>query len=125
MGQAETRGDLDEIRHNVALLRAGTTAEVMTVVKADGFGHGAVPVARAALEAGATWLGVTSLTEAVELRDAGLRGPVLSWVTPLGADFEVAAERDVDVAVPGLDHLAAVARGTRVHLHLDTGLARD
>lgn len=122
---AEAVVDLDAIADNTRLFTSRTRAQVMAVVKADGFGHGAVVVARAALDAGATWLGVTSLTEALELRDAGLRAPVLSWLNPLGADFEVAADRDVDVAVPSLDHLALVARGTRVHLHLDTGLARD
>jgi alanine racemase len=122
---AEAVVDLDAVAANARLFRARTRAQVMAVVKADGFGHGAVAVARTALDAGATWLGVTSLTEALELRDAGLRAPVLSWLNPLGADFSSAAERDVDLAVPSLEHLALVAPGTRVHLHLDTGLARD
>jgi alanine racemase len=122
---AEAVVDLDAVAANARLFTARTRAQVMAVVKADGFGHGAVGVARAALASGATWLGVTSLTEALELRDAGLRTPVLSWLNPLGADFEVAAARDIDVAVPSLEHLAVVARGSRVHLHLDTGLARD
>src|SRR5262245_43126866 len=66
--QAEIEVDLSAIRHNVARLRAGTGAEVMAVVKADGYGHGMVPVARAALDAGATWLGVCTLGEALGLR---------------------------------------------------------
>src|SRR2546429_2369053 len=80
MQQAEIRVDLDAIRHNVTLLRAATTAEVMTVVKADGYGHGMVPVARAALAAGATWLGVCTLEEALALRAAGITAPVLAWL---------------------------------------------
>src|SRR5206468_5916889 len=71
MWQAEVRIDLDAIRDNVALLRAGTTAEVMAVVKADGYGHGMLPSARAALAGGATWLGVATLDEGLVLRRAG------------------------------------------------------
>src|SRR4029450_4376930 len=99
MWQAEVRVDLDAIRDNVALLRAGTTAEVMVVVKADAYGHGMrpvaragvggggaraygtvmLPVARAALESGASWLGVCTLDEALTLRRAGITAPVLAW----------------------------------------------
>ena len=84
MWQAEVRIDLDAIRDNVALLRAGTTAEVMAVVKADGYGHGMVPSARAALAGGATWLGVATLDEALALRRAGITAPVLAWLHVAG-----------------------------------------
>ncbi|MBT8225171.1 MAG: alanine racemase, partial [Dactylosporangium sp.] len=57
MVQAEVRVELDAIKHNVATLRAGTAAEIMAVVKGDGYGHGMVPAARAALAGGASWLG--------------------------------------------------------------------
>src|SRR4051794_21075333 len=100
----------------------------MAVVKADGFGHGALDVARTALTHGATRLGVTSLDEAWPLRDAGLGVPLLSWLNPVDADWAAAAARQVDVAVPSAEHLAAVAAAPgrhRVHLHLDTGMARD
>ncbi|HEX5595459.1 MAG TPA: alanine racemase [Micromonosporaceae bacterium] len=120
--------DLTAVADNARMLAASTAAELMAVVKADGFGHGAVGVARAALDSGATRLGVTSLAEAFVLRDAGLRAPVLSWLNPVDADFAMAAHRDIDLAVPSHEHLAAIARvggGARVHLHLDTGLARD
>ena len=80
----------------------------MAVVKADGFGHGAVDVARTALAHGASWLGVTSLDEAFALREAGLRAPVLSWLNAAGADFHEARRQDVDVAVPSQAHLRAV-----------------
>lgn len=105
-------------------------AAVMAVVKADGFGHGAVAVARAALAAGATRLGVTSIDEALELRAAGISAPILSWLNPVGADFGVAIAAGVDLAVPSLPHLEAVlasvgGRAARLHLHLDTGMARD
>jgi alanine racemase len=100
----------------------------MAVVSADGFGHGAVEVARAALVNGATRLGVASLDEAFALRDAGLVAPVLSWLNPVDADWSTAVARKVEVAVPSRDHLEAVithGRGAQVHLHLDTGMARD
>ncbi|BCB73705.1 alanine racemase [Phytohabitans flavus] len=120
--------DLTAVAHNVRLLRRRTEAGLMAVVKADGFGHGAVDVARTATAAGAGWLGVTSVHEAVALRDAGLRVPVLSWLNPVDADFDTAVRRSVDLAVPSRDHLDAITRAdglARVHLHLDTGMARD
>ncbi len=120
--------DLSAVAANTALIAARTTGEVMAVVKADGFGHGAVDVARTALAHGATSLGVTSLAEAWPLRDAGLDAPILSWLNPIDADFATAVARRIDVAVPGLEHVAAIAAvpgRARVHLHLDTGMARD
>ena len=127
-GAARLTVDLTAVAHNVRLLRGRTEAGLMAVVKAGGFGHGAVDVARTAIAAGAGWLGVTSLDEAVALRDAGLRAPVLSWLNPVDADFDTAVRRRVDLAVPSRDHLDAIARAdglARVHLHLDTGMARD
>ena len=120
--------DLAAIAANTTTIVARATGEVMAVVKADGFGHDAIDVARTALAHGATWLGVTSLAEAWPLRDAGLDVPVLSWLNPVDADFATAVERGIDVAVPTLEHLTAVAAApgrARVHLHVDAGMARD
>ncbi|MFB9314090.1 alanine racemase [Nocardioides plantarum] len=120
--------DLGAVANNTRLLSACTPGALMAVVKADGFGHGAVGVARTALAHGASWLGVTSIDEALALRAAGLRAPVLSWLNTVDADFVAAVGAGVDVAVPSLAHLEAVTRagiGARVHLHLDTGMARD
>jgi alanine racemase len=120
--------DLSAVAHNTRLIAGRTTGDLMAVVKADGFGHGAVDMARTALAHGATSLGVTSLAEAWPLRDAGLEAPLLSWLNPVDADFGTAVERRVDLAVPSAEHLAAVASATgraRVHLHLDVGMARD
>jgi alanine racemase len=120
--------DLGAVAANTRLLAARATGELMAVVKADGFGHGAVDVARTALAHGATRLGVTGLEEALALRDSGLTAPVLSWLNPVDADFADAVRAAVDLAVPGREHLDAVARlapGAHVHLHLDTGMARD
>ena len=131
MWQAEVRVDLDAIRDNVATLRAGTTAEVMAVVKADGYGHGMLPVARAALAGGATWLGVATLDEALALRRAGLTAPVLAWLLAPGLPLHDGVAADVDLNAGSLAQLAEVVtaarradRTARVHLKLDTGLAR-
>ena len=120
--------DLAAVADNTRLLAGRAFGELMAVVKADGFGHGAVDVARTALANGATWLGVTSVEEALPLRAAGLRVPMLSWLNPIGADFDAAVAAGIDLAVPGLEHLAAIAQApgrARVHLHVDAGMARD
>jgi alanine racemase len=120
--------DLAAVAANTRLIAARATGSLMAVVKADGFGHGAPDVARTALAHGATSLGVATLAEAWALRDTGLDAPLLSWLNPVDADFAEAARRHVDVAVPGLEHLAAVAAApgrARIHLHLDVGMARD
>ena len=120
--------DLTAVAENTRLFARRATGELMAVVKADGFGHGAVDVARTALANGATRLGVTSVDEALSLRAAGLAAPVLSWLNPVDADFGSAVAAGVELAVPGREHLDTVARqapGARVHLHLDTGMARD
>ncbi len=127
--------DLAAVAANVRLFVATTTSSLMAVVKADGFGHGAADVARTALAHGATAIGVTSIDEALALRAAGIRAPVLSWLNPLGAEFAAALAADIDVAVASHEHLDAVISArrslgpvvgrARVHLHLDTGMARD
>lgn len=133
-GPAEVSGELAEavvdhgaLAANVRTLRAAAGAALMAVVKADAFGHGAVPVARTCLAAGATWLGVTQVSEALELRRAGLDAPVLAWLfDPARAAAAVAARIDLSVSSPG--DLAAVARAggvPRIHLKLDTGLHRS
>lgn len=124
--------DLTAVAANTRLFAEITDGALMAVVKADGFGHGAVAVARTALANGATWLGVTSLAEALALRYAGVTAPVLSWLNPVDLDAATASRHDVDLAVSSLAHLDTVAlaaavtgRSARVHLHLDTGMARD
>ena len=90
--------DLDAIAHNVRVLRehAGS-AQVMAVVKADGYGHGAIPVGRAALAAGAAELGVATIDEALALRRDGITAPVLAWLHPPGTDFAPALQADVQI----------------------------
>jgi len=124
--------DLDAVAANAALLRERAQgAALMAVVKAEGYGHGAVPAALAALAGGATWLGVAHLDEALALRAAGITAPVLAWVLVPGQDTTAAVEAGVDVSASApwaVDALAAAARRTgrtaRVHLKVDTGLSR-
>ncbi|UDF14465.1 alanine racemase [Antiquaquibacter oligotrophicus] len=121
--------DLDAVGHNTRTLASKTT--LMAVVKADGFGHGAAEVARTALANGAIALGVATLDEAIALR-AVTDAPILAWVTHRASDFDAALLAGIELAVPSVDHLDAITRAARttrlaarVHLHLDTGMARD
>jgi len=120
--------DLDAIRTSVAVLRTrASSAALMAVVKADGYGHGAVPVARAALDAGATWLGVAFIEEAEQLRQAGIDAPVLLLVEPAPGVIARAAAIDVDVAVgsaASLQEAVTCDARARIHLKVDTGLSR-
>ncbi|SDI97734.1 alanine racemase [Frankineae bacterium MT45] len=134
MPRTEAVVDLAAIRSNVATLRAATTAEVMAVVKADGYGHGLLQSARAAQAGGASWLGVAIIDEALELRAAGVQGPILTWLwTPSEAEKVGAAIlAGIDLSVNGIAALRLVidqARRAgvraRVHLKIDTGLSRN
>jgi alanine racemase len=125
--------DLDAVRANVrALVDLAAPAVVMAVVKADGYGHGAVPVARAALDAGAGWLGVALVEEGAELRAAGIDAPVLvlSEPPPPAAPAVVALGlTPVAYTPPGIDALAKAvadsgAEPLPVHLKVDTGMHR-
>ncbi|MET9230221.1 alanine racemase [Lentzea sp. NPDC003310] len=117
--------DLAAVAENTRRFVALARGEVMAVVKADGFGHGLGDVARTAVAGGATWIGVTSLAEAVRVRESGVDVPVLSWLNPVDADVRTAVRHGIDLSVPSLAHLAALDGGVRVHLQLDTGMARD
>jgi alanine racemase len=131
--RAEALVDLDALRHNVTLLaERAAGADTMAVVKADGYGHGALPVARAALEAGATWLGSCSLAEALALRGGGITAPILSWLEVAGEDFTAAIAAGVDLTASSVRELGHIlgagqraGRTPRVHLKIDTGLARN
>ena len=124
--------DLAAVRANVSgLRRRAGDAAVMAVVKADGYGHGMLPCARAALAGGATWLGVAFVDEAVALRAAGIDVPVLAWLVSPHTDLRPAVTHSIDVSISatwGLELAAAAAlagkRTLRVHLKADTGLGR-
>jgi alanine racemase len=124
--------DLGAIRGNAELLVSRSApADVMAVVKADAYGHGLVPTARAALDGGVTWLGVALLDEALTLRASGVTAPLLSWLHAPGERFDEAIRHDIDVTVASAATLtevtaaaAAVGRPARVQLKIDTGLGR-
>jgi alanine racemase len=125
--------DLGAIAHNVALLKelAGS-AQVMAVVKADGYGHGAVQVGRAALAAGATELGVATLDEALAVRSGGIIAPLLCWLHVPGTDFAPALAADVQLGVSSVRQLGEVVdaahrtgRAAVVTVKVDTGLHRN
>ena len=134
--RAEIVVDLDALAGNVATLRervrgASPGTAMMTVVKADGYGHGLVEVARASRAGGADWLGVAVLEEALALRAAGDTGPLLSWLAVPGEDFAPAVEAGVDLtaySTAQVEAIAAAARSVglraRVQLKVDTGLGR-
>ena len=129
--RAEALIDLSAIEANVSMIIAKTGKPALAVVKADAYGHGLVPVAKSALKAGATWLGVALLEEALALRNAGITAPIIAWLTPIHEDFDAALKAEIDIAVPSIDHLSAVmvaAERTkkipRIHLEVDTGMSR-
>jgi alanine racemase len=121
------RVDLDAIRHNARVLKPAS-AELMAVVKANGYGHGAVEVARAALEAGATWIGVALVEEGLELREAGIEAPILVLSElPAGSEAVAVAHRLTPTLYSdgALRRLQTAAPGrVAVHVKVDTGMHR-
>ena len=131
--------DLAAIRHNLGVLRAAAPGALqLATVKANAYGHGLLPVARAALDGGADWLGVAQLAEAFTLRrgldEAGVAradAPILAWISTSSSDFAAAIEADIDLSVSWTWVLAdicaaarAVGRPARVHVKIDTGMSR-
>ena len=129
----EARIDLDALRANVRRLREiAAPAQVMAVVKADAYGHGMIPCARAALEAGASWIGTAVPEEALALRAAGVEAPILTWLHSPGDDFEALVRAGVDISVSGqwalhavLEAVEATGLPARIQLKADTGLGRN
>lgn len=123
--------DTDAITQNVRTIRQAVGVDVIAVVKADGYGHGAVRSAHAALRGGATMLGVADADEALRLRTAGIDAPVLAWLHAPGQDFRDAVAARITLGVSSIDQLAAVAAAAppgvtpTVHLKLETGLGRN
>jgi alanine racemase len=129
----EARIDLDALRSNVRRLREiAAPAQVMAVVKADAYGHGMLPCASAALEAGAAWIGTAVPQEALALRAAGIAAPILTWLHSPGDDFAALVRAGVDVSVSGqwalhaiLEAAERIGRPARIQLKADTGLGRN
>jgi len=123
--------DLGAIQENIRYFIDRSNVQVMAIVKANAYGHGAVPVARAALEAGATWCGVARVNEALELRQAGLHCPILILGYTPDACYEEMLQQQVSMTVWDLsqvENISAAAsrsnRQARLHLKVDTGMSR-
>ncbi len=115
--------------HNVRHFAALTGAGVMAVVKGNAYGHGAIMVARAAVEAGAGWLAVATVDEGLQLRRAGLRAPILVLAPSDPAEAPAAVAGGLTLAVGDLAGAAAVVAAARgepatVHVEVDTGMHR-
>lgn len=127
--RAEAIVDLSAIKHNVEVLKKTAGTKLLAVVKADAYGHGLIPVAKAAISAGADYLGVALLEEAIALREAGIQTPILAWLVQPGSDFRKAIELDIELAAASLAALkeisdASTNKKARVHLEVDTGMTR-
>jgi len=127
--RAEALVDLNAIKANVETLKKTSGTNLLAVVKADAYGHGLLPVAKAALDAGASYLGVALLEEAVSLREAGIRAPILAWLVQPGSDFSQAIDLDIELAVASKLALAEIAAASsakkaRIHLEVDSGMTR-
>jgi alanine racemase len=125
--RAEARVDLERLSSNINLLKDLSGTSLMAVVKADAYGHGLVEVGLAAEKAGADWLGVALLEEAIKLRTHGVRVSILAWLVPPGSDFKSAVDHDIDLAVSSIaafKEIAALPNKPRIHIELDTGMTR-
>jgi len=125
--------DLSALRHNIEeLRRVSGDRELMAVVKANGYGHGAVPAARAALEAHASFLAVADVWEGAELRDAGIEAPILVLGPSLPDEVEVGLEHSLQLSVSPAENLECIRAAAKrrnvkaeVHLKVDTGMSRN
>lgn len=125
--------DLDAITHNLSVIRrrAGSGVHVMLVVKADAYGHGAVAIAHHAVRCGIGSLGVGTSAEALELREAGVRAPILVLGTVVDEEAASTLRHGVEIGLHSSDRAAMLAdlakqldTQARVHLNIDTGMGR-
>ncbi|MEN9922913.1 MAG: alanine racemase [Actinomycetota bacterium] len=123
---------LGALQHNVRELKSQVNSRLMIVVKADGYGHGAVPVALAAREAGADWLGVAYVDEALDLRNHKVGGPILAWLLSVDDNFEDAISENIDLSVATVEQLEVTNQVAEkldvvasIHVEIDTGLSRS
>jgi alanine racemase len=127
MNRAEARIDTAHLASNIAHLKSASKTSLMAVVKADAYGHGLMGIGLSAEKAGADWLGVALLEEAITLRTHGVRIPILAWLVSPGSDFKAAADHDIDVAVSSIaafKEIAQLPNKPRIHIELDTGMTR-
>jgi alanine racemase len=127
MNRAEARIDVGHLSSNIAHLKSTSKTAIMAVVKADAYGHGLLGVGLSAEKAGADWLGVALLEEAITLRTHGVRIPILAWLVSPGSDFKAAVEHEIDLAVASIaafKEIAHLPNKPRIHIELDTGMTR-
>lgn len=131
INRAEAVVDLNCIADNISKIREVAGVPVMAVVKADAYGHGLIPVAQTAIGAGAQWLGVALLEEALALRAAGIKAPILCWLAPPGSDYLGAIRSEIDLAVPSIQIFEEIvlasqlaSQRARIHIEVDTGMTR-
>ena len=125
--------DLAAIRHNVKVLQnLAKNSEVMAVVKADAYGHGLIPVAKAARQGGATWLGTALLEEAISLRNSGDSGRILTWLGSPNDKWQECIDLGIDVSVTSIEIASEVIKAAKkigkkakIHIKVDTGLGRN
>jgi alanine racemase len=125
--------DLAAIRDNVKVLcDLARNSEVMAVVKADAYGHGLIPVSKAARQGGATWLGTALLEEAIELRKSGDKGRILTWLGSNQDRWQECVELGIDISVSSIENVSAIisaakvtGKTAQVHIKVDTGLGRN
>ena len=123
----EIRIDLDRISENYEVLkRVARPAKVMAVVKANGYGHGAIEVAKH-LDQDVDYFGVADVQEAVNLREAGISAPIMAWISNSFEDFELAKKHSIDMGVSTTTHLGFLKKleGLSLHVKVDTGLGRN
>jgi alanine racemase len=123
--------DLSAIAHNISEIRKQSQAEILAVVKADAYGHGLIPVATTAIDAGATWLGTALLEEAIAIRKAGIKVPTIAWLTPPHEDFESALKLNIDLSLSSIQLFEEILEvgekvgiKPRLHFEIDTGMRR-
>ena len=125
--------DLAAIRDNVKVLQnLAKNSEVMAVVKADAYGHGLIPVAKAARQGGATWLGTALLEEAISLRNSGDSGRILTWLGSPNDKWQECIDLGIDVSVSSIEIASEVIKAAKkiskkakIHIKVDTGLGRN
>lgn len=125
--------DLGRLSRNVETLKRKINGPaLMAIVKANAYGHGLVQSAKAAKRGGADWLATALLEEAIELRNAGVSGPILTWLNTIDDRFEECISKDIDLGVNSLDSLSAISaasgrvgKAARVQVKVDTGLGRN
>lgn len=118
--------NLDALKQNLSYIKSKVNVPVLAVVKADAYGHGLIPCAKAAIEGGADYLGVALLEEAIKLRESGITAPVLAWLLPPGEDYKKAVSLDIELGVSSLaafDEINAIP-GARIHIEVESGMGR-